>query len=72
MNPFYRVAVSLSTITTIVVSAYDGGKTGKPPGSVVKVLLGATATSSSSPADLMTNAITGAIYFIDADRESKK
>jgi hypothetical protein len=66
MNPYYLVTVSLATITTIAVSAFDHGKTGTPPHSVVSQLL--HAGSSSSTVGHMTNAITGVVYWTTTAR----
>jgi hypothetical protein len=61
MHPFYPVFWTL-TATSLVVKAYDDGKTRTPPANVVSAMLNATITSSTVGGPAMTNAITGEIY----------
>jgi hypothetical protein len=68
MNPFYPPAIVLCALSALAVKAYDQGKTGSPPASVVGQMLAVSAASStvaimsSTAAIVVANTITGAIY----------
>jgi hypothetical protein len=61
MNPFYRSAIVIGTLSALVVKAYDDGKTSSPPANVVSQMLAASASSSGATL-VVVNTITGAIY----------
>jgi hypothetical protein len=61
MNPFYLAVIVGTTLSGLVVKAYDNGKTNTPPANVVASMLTAGSTATIAAA-VVANAINGALY----------